>query len=82
MKEFKCNKFVFSLTCATYGNPIYHPIDELHPQNPINPYGQIKLVVEKILEAYSKAYGLKYVNLRYFMLQWLHRSRMVKMLYN
>jgi len=66
MKEFKCTKLVFSSTCATYGNPSYLPIDELHPQNPINPYGQSKLTVEKILEDYSKAYGLNYVSLRYF----------------
>ena len=66
MREFKCNKLVFSSSCATYGVPVYLPIDEAHQQKPINPYGQSKLMVEKILEDYSKAYGLKYVSLRYF----------------
>ena len=66
MKEFNVKKIVFSSTCATYGNPQYTPIDEKHPQNPINPYGMSKLMVEKILEDYKKAYGLKYIALRYF----------------
>lgn len=66
MKEFNCNYFIFSSTCATYGEPQYIPIDEKHPQKPINPYGQSKLMVEKILNDYSNAYGLKYVSLRYF----------------
>jgi len=66
MKEFDCRYFIFSSTCATYGNPEYLPIDEKHPQNPINPYGQGKLMIERILRDYSAAYGLKYVSLRYF----------------
>ena len=57
---------VFSSTAATYGEPKYIPIDENHPQNPINPYGQTKLVIEKIMDDYDKAYGLKSVRLRYF----------------
>ena len=59
-------KIVFSSTAATYGNPQYVPIDEVHPQNPINPYGQTKLMIEKIMDDYDKAYGLKSVRLRYF----------------
>ncbi|HEX8549844.1 MAG TPA: UDP-glucose 4-epimerase GalE [Cytophagaceae bacterium] len=66
MKKFGCKKFIFSSTCATYGNPVYTPIDENHPQDPINPYGQSKLMLEKILKDYHKAYGLNYVFLRYF----------------
>ena len=66
MLEFGIKKFIFSSTCATYGNPVEIPITEAHPQNPINPYGQSKLMVEKILEDYSHAYGLSYVALRYF----------------
>lgn len=66
MREFSCKYFIFSSTCAIYGNPEYLPIDEKHPQNPINPYGQSKLMLEKILEDYSKAYDFKYVALRYF----------------
>ena len=60
------DKIVFSSTAATYGEPEYIPIDEKHPQNPINPYGQSKLIIEKIMDDYSKAYGLKSVRLRYF----------------
>ena len=57
---------VFSSTAATYGEPVYTPIDEKHPQNPINPYGSTKLMVEKIMDDYDSAYGLKSVRLRYF----------------
>lgn len=66
MREFNCKYFVFSSTCATYGEPIYIPIDEEHPQNPINPYGKSKLMVEQLLKDYSEAYDFKYVSLRYF----------------
>ncbi len=59
-------QFVFSSTCATYGEPQYTPIDEQHPQQPSNPYGWSKLMIERVLEAYSAAYGLRYVALRYF----------------
>lgn len=59
-------KFVFSSTCATYGEPIEIPMTESHPQSPINPYGQTKLMVEKILRDYDTAYGIKSVCLRYF----------------
>jgi len=66
MLKYNIKKIIFSSSCATYGNPVYLPIDEKHPQNPINPYGASKLMVEKILSDYSKAYGLEYVALRYF----------------
>ena len=59
-------RIVFSSTAAIYGEPQYIPIDENHPQNPINPYGQTKLFIEKIMDDYDKAYGLKSVRLRYF----------------
>src|SRR5919206_2104734 len=59
-------RFVFSSTCATYGEPVRVPIDENHPQQPTNPYGWSKLFMEKILESYERAYGLKFVALRYF----------------
>src|SRR5262249_26257174 len=59
-------RFVFSSTCATYGEPVRVPIDEQHPQSPTNPYGWSKLIMEKALAAYDHAYGLKYVALRYF----------------
>lgn len=66
MLEFGVKKIVFSSTAAVYGEPCYTPIDENHPKNPINPYGNSKLMVEKILDDYDKAYGLKSVRLRYF----------------
>lgn len=66
MIENNVKKIVFSSTAATYGEPVYIPIDEKHPQNPINPYGQSKLMIEKIMDDYNKAYGLKSVRLRYF----------------
>jgi UDP-glucose 4-epimerase len=66
MKENGVNKFIFSSSAATFGEPKYIPIDEKHPQNPINPYGETKLIVEHIMRDYDKAYGMKYVALRYF----------------
>lgn len=57
---------VFSSTCATYGDPQQIPIDEMHPQKPVNPYGWSKFMTERILESYDTAYGLKFVALRYF----------------
>ena len=66
MIENNVKKIVFSSTAATYGEPQYIPIDENHPQNPINPYGHTKLIIEKIMDDYDKAYGLKSVRLRYF----------------
>ena len=58
--------FVFSSTAATFGTPERIPIDENAPQKPINPYGESKLCFEKVLDWYSRIYGLKYVALRYF----------------
>ncbi len=66
MLEADVRKIVFSSTCATYGEPKYTPIDENHTQNPINPYGRTKLMIEQIFADYEKAYGLKYIALRYF----------------
>lgn len=66
MREFGCRSLIFSSTCATYGNPLQIPITESHPQNPINPYGRSKLMVEQILQDFAKAYNLSYVILRYF----------------
>lgn len=64
--EHDVKQFIFSSTCATFGEPQYTPIDEQHPQKPTNPYGWSKLMIERVLEAYSAAYGLRYVALRYF----------------
>jgi len=66
MREFGIKYFIFSSTCATYGNPMEIPIPETHVQNPINPYGKSKLMIETILSDFSAAYGLKYISLRYF----------------
>ena len=66
MVKHGVNHFIFSSTAATFGEPVFIPIDETHPQNPINPYGFSKLMVERILLDYASAYGLNSVALRYF----------------
>lgn len=59
-------RVVFSSTCATYGEPQRVPIDETHPQNPTNPYGMSKFICERIMHDFDRAYGLRFVALRYF----------------
>jgi UDP-glucose 4-epimerase len=59
-------RLVFSSTCATYGEPEKIPISEQCPQWPQNPYGWSKLILERLLDSYDRAYGLKFVALRYF----------------
>ncbi|MFL6208335.1 MAG: UDP-glucose 4-epimerase GalE [Pyrinomonadaceae bacterium] len=59
-------RVVFSSTCATYGEPQRIPIDEAHPQHPTNPYGASKLMCERIMQDFDRAYGLRFVALRYF----------------
>ena len=66
MLAHRVNNFIFSSTAATFGEPQYNPIDENHPQHPINPYGLSKRMVELALADYDRAYGLKSVVLRYF----------------
>ncbi|MBN2919217.1 UDP-glucose 4-epimerase GalE [Ligilactobacillus salivarius] len=66
MNEFSIDKIVFSSTAATYGIPEEVPIKETTPQNPINPYGESKLMMEKIMRWADEAYGIKFVPLRYF----------------
>ena len=66
MREAGVQTIVFSSTCATYGDPVRVPIDETHPQSPVNPYGESKLMVEKILRWYGDSYGLRWMALRYF----------------
>jgi UDP-glucose 4-epimerase len=66
MLENEIPNFIFSSSCATYGEPVEIPISEKHPQNPINPYGRTKLMVEQVLDDYQSAYGLNYSALRYF----------------
>jgi UDP-arabinose 4-epimerase len=57
---------VFSSTCATYGHPQHPQIDETHPQHPINPYGASKLMIERMLQDFHTAHGLRSIVLRYF----------------
>jgi UDP-glucose-4-epimerase GalE len=66
MRKVKINKIIFSSSCATYGTPSMPLISEKHPQNPINPYGRSKLMIEQILKDYAHAYGFRYAVLRYF----------------
>ena len=66
LRDAGIGRFVFSSTCATYGIPSRVPIDEDHPQAPINPYGSSKLMVERILADFDRAHGLQSVALRYF----------------
>lgn len=64
--ECRVKKFVFSSTCATYGPPDQVPMTEDLPQRPINPYGESKLMFEKILRWYQQCYGLEFIAFRYF----------------
>jgi UDP-glucose 4-epimerase len=64
--ECAVKKFVFSSTCATYGPPDRVPMTEDLPQRPINPYGESKLMFEKMLQWYQRAYGLEFIAFRYF----------------
>jgi UDP-glucose 4-epimerase len=66
MRRAKIDKFVFSSTAAIFGEPEYVPIDEDHPKNPTNPYGDTKLAVERMLHSYDVGYGRHSVALRYF----------------
>ena len=66
MRKFGCLRFIFSSTAATFGEPEYVPIDEAHPQIPINAYGESKLMLERVLDWYHRAYGLRFMAFRYF----------------
>lgn len=66
MLSVNIKKIVFSSTAAVYGEPKEIPIQENHPLNPVNAYGESKLIFEKILDWYSRAYGIKYASFRYF----------------
>lgn len=66
MIDLKILNFIFSSTAAVYGEPESAPIKEEQTLSPVNPYGHTKAVVENILNNYDKAYGLKYISLRYF----------------
>jgi UDP-glucose 4-epimerase len=66
MQAEGCRQFVFSSTCAVYGEPRETPLLETHPTQPVNAYGQTKLAIEHALPHYERAYGLRSVSLRYF----------------
>lgn len=66
MRRYNVDRFIFSSTAGVYGNPERIPIDEDHLKKPTNPYGESKLMVEKILEWYNRIFGFSYVALRYF----------------
>lgn len=66
MVKNRVNNFIFSSSAGVYGNPLEIPIKENHQKNPTNPYGESKLIVEKILSWYRKIFGLNFISLRYF----------------
>jgi len=66
MRWYNCNKLVMSSTGSSYGEPVYLPMDEQHPQNPINAYGESKYIYERIIKWYAKSYGLEYMMFRYY----------------
>jgi UDP-glucose-4-epimerase GalE len=66
MAAEQCRRFIFSSTCAVYGEPVDTPIRETHPTAPINAYGQTKLAVEHALPHFERAYGIRSIRLRYF----------------
>jgi len=66
MLAFNVKNFIFSSSAAVYGIPENTPITESHPLRPCNPYGKTKFFVETILNDYARAYGLRFISLRYF----------------
>jgi UDP-glucose 4-epimerase len=66
LRDAGVTRFVFSSTAAVYGDPVRVPLDEEHPTRPVNPYGESKLAVERVLASYGQAYGLRWAALRYF----------------
>ena len=66
LAELGVDRFVFSSTCAVYGEPRAVPLVEGHPRDPVSPYGESKLAVEKVLKWYARAYPIRYAALRYF----------------
>ena len=66
MLKHNVSKIVFSSSAAVYGEPRRNPINEKHPKDPVNTYGESKIIFERILFWYGKAYGIKHISLRYF----------------
>jgi UDP-glucose 4-epimerase len=65
-KSLPRTKIIFSSSAATYGEPVFNPIDESFPELPVSPYGESKYMIDMILESYRQAYNLDYVSFRYF----------------
>jgi UDP-glucose 4-epimerase len=66
MKASGSNKIIISSSAGVYGNPVKLPIAEDDPKNPLNPYGETKYIMERMLEDYDAAYGMKFISIRYF----------------
>jgi UDP-glucose 4-epimerase len=66
MKACGTNKIIISSSAGVYGNPVKLPIEEGDPKNPLNPYGETKYIMERMLEDYDSAYGMKFISIRYF----------------
>jgi UDP-glucose 4-epimerase len=66
MKSSGTNKIIISSSAGVYGNPVKLPIEEDDPKNPLNPYGETKYIMERMLEDYDSAYGMKFISIRYF----------------
>ncbi len=66
MKLNNVGRIIFSSSAGVYGNPVRVPIEENDPKNPLNPYGETKYMIERILEDYDAAYGIKFASMRYF----------------
>lgn len=66
MKENSVSKVILSSSAGVYGNPVKVPIEEDDPKNPLNPYGETKYIMERMLEDYDAAYGIKFASIRYF----------------
>ncbi len=66
MQKGGVNKIIISSSAGVYGNPVKLPIEENDPKNPLNPYGETKYILERMLEDYDAAYGMKFISIRYF----------------
>lgn len=66
MKNAGVNKIILSSSAGVYGNPVRVPVEEDDPKNPLNPYGETKYIMERMLEDYNAAYGIKFISIRYF----------------
>lgn len=66
MKDAKASNIILSSSAGVYGNPTRVPIEEDDPKNPLNPYGETKYIMERMLEDYDAAYGMKFISIRYF----------------